>query len=311
MRIAVRVPFPCPGCAAAAAGSHRHQPPSRTGSAAERNRCGGRHCQQRRRAGCRARGRAHPGRADCDRRRRAAGAPPLPAGVVTVRTDVRVHAARHDVRYACHGDAAVSTLRSCPPARSCSCTRRTRRSRRGQSVAADEHGLEQRDGAESRASRTWSRAARRRRRSTRGEPDARRGSSRSSWPTSYGAIPRPRSGRQDPTVRRAASSRTSTTTDRCRSISTATTPPRAKCSPARPAAPTGCTRRGRKDRSSRPRARIGNRVTLVQRQGFKKNRADAKLKLKVTKVFMQRSTPTAARSSTRIARRGLGSRSAG
>ena len=35
-----------------------------------------------------------------------------------------------------------------------------------------------------------------------------------------------------------------------------------------------------------PESRIGNRVTFVQRQGFKKNRADARLKLHVTKVFM-------------------------
>ena len=35
-----------------------------------------------------------------------------------------------------------------------------------------------------------------------------------------------------------------------------------------------------------PSSRIGNRVTLVQHQGFKKNRADATLKLHVTRVFL-------------------------
>ncbi len=35
-----------------------------------------------------------------------------------------------------------------------------------------------------------------------------------------------------------------------------------------------------------PDSRIGNRVTLVQHQGFQKNRADARLKLHVTRVFM-------------------------
>jgi uncharacterized delta-60 repeat protein len=36
-----------------------------------------------------------------------------------------------------------------------------------------------------------------------------------------------------------------------------------------------------------PASTIGNRVTLVQKQGFKKNRADARLKLHVTKVFIE------------------------
>jgi uncharacterized delta-60 repeat protein len=36
-----------------------------------------------------------------------------------------------------------------------------------------------------------------------------------------------------------------------------------------------------------PQSTIGNRVTLVQKQGFKKNRADARLKLHVTKVFIE------------------------
>jgi len=36
-----------------------------------------------------------------------------------------------------------------------------------------------------------------------------------------------------------------------------------------------------------PGSTIGNRVTLVQKQGFKKNRADARLKLHVTKVFIE------------------------
>ncbi|HKU13140.1 MAG TPA: Calx-beta domain-containing protein [Steroidobacteraceae bacterium] len=36
-----------------------------------------------------------------------------------------------------------------------------------------------------------------------------------------------------------------------------------------------------------PNSSVGNRVTLVQRQGFKKNRADARLKLHVTRVFLR------------------------
>jgi uncharacterized delta-60 repeat protein len=36
-----------------------------------------------------------------------------------------------------------------------------------------------------------------------------------------------------------------------------------------------------------PASTIGNRVTLVQKQGFKKNRADARLKLHVTKVYIE------------------------
>ncbi len=36
-----------------------------------------------------------------------------------------------------------------------------------------------------------------------------------------------------------------------------------------------------------PESRIGNRVTLVQKQGFKKNRDDARLKLHVIKVFLE------------------------
>ena len=100
----------------------------------------------------------------------------------------------------------------------------------------------------------------------------------------------------------AASSRTSTTTDRCRSTSTATPLPRAQSSPAKPAAPTGCSRRDRRARSRRPRARIGNRVTLVQKQGFKKKRDDAQSQAARDQgLHARRSTPTAARSSIRSA----------
>ena len=49
----------------------------------------------------------------------------------------------------------------------------------------------------------------------------------------------------------------------------------------------GVRARDRKDRSSRPRAASATASRSCRRQGFKKNRADARLKLHVTKVFLR------------------------
>ena len=91
----------------------------------------------------------------------------------------------------------------------------------------------------------------------------------------------------EPNNQTGGSSKTSTTMDRCRSTSAATKQPRARCSPAKPASPYWVYAQGPEGSILTPDSRIGNRVTLVQRQGFKKNRADARLKLHVTRVFLR------------------------
>ena len=139
---------PVPVLALAACGGGGGQTPTANTARhrrAQRNRSCGRHCQQRRRADRRAGRRARADCADCDRADRcrstaaACGRDPL-------RTDVRVHAAWHLLRSAGHSDVAV---RSHAGARwhPAAAVQDGRNAIGMASRDADEHGLEQRDGA--------------------------------------------------------------------------------------------------------------------------------------------------------------------